>query len=145
MTEVYVPQLSVQILLTVVTLGYSLIPCLADFNETHATNPLWTGHARYHVVWQVMSYVFIALGVLYLIWAPSDDAFFRLNLAGYCAIAVYGGFFSALLFMPLYRGKTADVNGVPMIKFGDRLIDLNITVFTIITILLIIAEYLLHK
>jgi hypothetical protein len=31
-----------RLLLTLVTLGYSLIPVLADFNKTHATNPSWT-------------------------------------------------------------------------------------------------------
>ena len=33
-------------LLTLNTLGYSLVPVFADFNKTHATNPLWTPHAR---------------------------------------------------------------------------------------------------
>lgn len=139
------PDLTTQILLTVVTLGYSLIPSIADFNKTHATNPLWTGHARYHVVWQVSSYIFLALGVLYLIWAPSEDYVFRLELAGLCAIAVYGGFFAALFALPLYNGRTADVNGVPMVKITDTVvIDLNIIVFTIMAIFLIIAEYRMH-
>lgn len=58
--------LTAETLLTVVTLGYSLIPALADFNKTHATNPKWLPHARYHVIWQVMTYVCMALIALYL-------------------------------------------------------------------------------
>jgi hypothetical protein len=43
--------LAIKILLTIATLGYSAIPGIFDSNNTHATNPSWTGHARYHVVW----------------------------------------------------------------------------------------------
>jgi hypothetical protein len=136
------PDLTTQILLTVATLGYSLIPSIADFNKTHATNPLWTGHARYHVVWQVSSYIILGLGVLYLIWAPSEDYVFRMKLAGCCGIAVYGGFFTALFTLRMYDGRIADVNGVPMVKITDKIVwDLNIIVFTIMTIFLGIAEY----
>ena len=39
-----------RILLTVVTLAYGFATVLADFNKTHATNPKWTPHARFHVV-----------------------------------------------------------------------------------------------
>jgi hypothetical protein len=42
-----------RLLLTVATLGYSLVAMRADFNRTHATNLLWTPHARFRVVWQV--------------------------------------------------------------------------------------------
>src|SRR5262245_61988183 len=33
-----------RILLTLVTIGYGALTVKADFNKTHATNPLWTGH-----------------------------------------------------------------------------------------------------
>jgi hypothetical protein len=46
-----------RILLTLVTLGYGLATVFADFNKMHATNPQWTPHARFHVVWQICSYV----------------------------------------------------------------------------------------
>ena len=100
--------LTVQIILTIATFGFAGIPVIADFNKTHATNPLWVGHARYHVVWQVLSYVLIGALALYLIWVPSQDAFFRLNLAALLGFAVYGGFFGAYLTMPMYSGKHAD-------------------------------------
>jgi hypothetical protein len=85
-----------RLLLTLVTLGYSLIPVLADFNKTHATNPSWTGHARYHVVWQVLSYVFVAVISLFLIWGPVDsNGSFGLKLAAALACAQFMAVFSA--------------------------------------------------
>jgi len=65
--------LAIKILLTIATLGYSAIPGIFDSNNTHATNPSWTGHARYHIVWQVSSYVYVALLMLCLIWIAGAD------------------------------------------------------------------------
>jgi hypothetical protein len=68
MDTIFSGNLSARILLTILTAGYGLIPALADLNKTHAKNPLWTPHARFHVVWQVCSYVGLALIGLGLIW-----------------------------------------------------------------------------
>ncbi len=46
-----------RVLFTLTTAGWAIATVLADFNKTHATNPKWTGHARFHVVWQISSYV----------------------------------------------------------------------------------------
>jgi hypothetical protein len=40
-----------RILFTLMTAGYAALTVIADFNKTHATNPEWTPHARFHVVW----------------------------------------------------------------------------------------------
>ena len=53
---------------------------VADFNKTHATNPKWTPHARFHVVWQISSYVGFGLLALALIWWPGPLALERLYL-----------------------------------------------------------------
>ena len=71
MSIVFDYNLLARILLTLVTLGYGLATVFADFNKTHATNPQWTPHARFHVVWQICSYV--GFGLLRgLIWWPGD-------------------------------------------------------------------------
>jgi hypothetical protein len=132
--------LAAKILLTVVTLGYSLIPALADFNTTHATNPKWLPHARYHVVWQVMSYICMALIALYLIWG-SDDTF---GMAGlWLAVSAYIGFYAAAVAKPLYGGAQYDANGVlPVhVRVGGKQLafDVNMTVFTLMSLLLVIA------
>ena len=59
-----------RILFTVMTAGYAVATVIADFNATHATNPEWTPHARFHVVWQITSYVGFGLFALVLIWWP---------------------------------------------------------------------------
>jgi hypothetical protein len=76
----------------------------ADFNKTHATHPLWIGHARFHVVWQIASYAGFGAIALWL-WAPGEMAIGRLYLASAFAVVVYCAFFIVLLCMPVYGGR----------------------------------------
>ena len=128
-----------RILLTLVTLGYALATIFADFNKTHATNPLWTGHARFHVVWQITSYAGFGLIALGLIWMPGSLALERLYLAVAFAAVVYGAFFITLAVMPLYGGRAYDANGYQPFTLAGMKLDANVTVFSIMTILLLIA------
>src|SRR5262245_33271076 len=131
--------LTVKILLTIATLGYSAIPGIFDTNNTHATNPSWTGHARYHVVWQVSSYIYVALLMLYLIWTAGTNTgplWIVLIIAG----GIYAGFWTAYVMRPVYAGVLVDqINGVP--PFNWNLLgwkfqtDANVTLFTPATIL----------
>ena len=91
-----------RILLTLTVLGYSAGTIKADFNATHATNPAWTPHARFHVVWQILSYSGIGLIALYLIWGGGPTEIERLYLAAALSVAIYGGFFTALFARPLF-------------------------------------------
>jgi hypothetical protein len=138
-----------RILLSLVTLGYGLVTILADINKTHATNPAWTPHARFHVVWQVASYAGFGLLALALIWAPGPYAVARLYLAAAFAVAVYGGFFVALLTMRLYGGRTFDENGYPpfAVPLGRRpkLWDVNVTAFSVFSIVLLAAVVLITR
>lgn len=138
--------LTAKILLTLVTLGYSAIPTLFDFNETHATNPSWTGHARWHVVWQVSSYDYLAVIALILTWGYGSDVT-HLWVPTMMACAAYGGFWTAFLTRKKYGGVLQDpINGVPTFKyniFGWRFeIDANVSLFTPITILTLITAWI---
>jgi uncharacterized membrane protein len=93
------------------TAGWSLGTVHADFNRTHATNPHWTPHARFHVVWQICSYAGFGLLNLALIWWPGPLALERLYLAALIGTIVYAAFFVALFAMPIYGGAAYDKNG----------------------------------
>ena len=136
-----------RVLLTVNTIGYSVLPVIADFNKTHATNPLWTPHARFHVVWQVMSYCGIGLIALALIWTAGPSA--KLWLAVALAVAMYAGFFATLFSMPRFGGSVADTNGVPplaTVQLGGKplALDTNVTVFCVQVVLLLVAIALIR-
>jgi len=126
-------------LLTLATMGYSLLTVKADFNKTHATNPLWTGHARFHVVWQITSYVGLSAIALALIWAPGELAAERLYLVSAIAAVVYSAFFIALFSMPIYGGRTYDENGYLPLAVGKMKWDANVTAFSVMAALLMVG------
>ena len=117
-----------KVLLTLLLLGFAIITPLIDFNESHATNPLWTGHARFHLVWQVNAMILSSFLSLYLLWITGDSLSLRLV---YCIIYLWIIAFALTLFsMSLYDGELNDINGVPPIEqklFGKNLvIDRNV-------------------
>jgi tryptophan-rich sensory protein len=129
------------LLLTLAALGFSFITIVADLNKTHAANPLWTPHARFHVVWQVLSYSGVGLISLYLIWAPGPMQTERLYLAAALAVAVYAGFFGAVVGRPIYGGGLYDQNGYPSFRapIGPKtwMWDVNVTAFTVTSAILL--------
>ena len=129
-----------RILFTLMTAGWAFATVLADFNRTHATNPKWTGHARFHVVWQISSYVGFGLLALALIWWPGPLALERLALVAVMGAIVYAAFFTALIAMPVYGGAAYDKNGYKPFKAPIPIIsktwDANITAFSIQLVIL---------
>ena len=101
-----------------------------DFSRTHATNPLWVGHARFHVVWQSSTVVFLSVVELFLVWVLGPNHAERFYLAAVLAGLSPMGFLSAFLSRKLFAGTLSDPNGIPPahIKlFGAvRSIDINL-------------------
>ena len=128
-----------RILMTIATCIYGFIPPFVDFGSTHATNPLWTGHARFHVVWQVLTMVCIALISLYLLWLEPKNRQFATKMAGLLGLSVLGVFEINVLVRSLYNGTLADPNGVPPIM---GIIDANLFVFTIALVVLIVGWFI---
>jgi len=129
-----------RVLFTLTTAGWAVATVIADFNKTHATNPKWTGHARFHVVWQISSYVGFGLLALALIWWPGPLALERLTLVAVMGAIVYAAFFVAVLAMPIYGGKAYDANGYKPFPAPVPLIakkwDVNITIFCVQVVIL---------
>ena len=117
-----------KVLLTMICFGFATITPLIDFNESHATNPLWTGHARFHLVWQVNAMILTAILSLFLLWAY--DSFFNLVLVIILNYLWIVSFFITSVSIKLYDGEFNDINGVPPIilnLFGKQIeIDRNI-------------------
>jgi hypothetical protein len=130
-----------RILFTLMTAGWALLTVVADFNKTHATNPRWTPHARFHLVWQISSYVGFGFLAFALIWWPGPLAVERLYLVALMGAIVYAAFFTALAAMPIYGGSAYDENGYLPFKAPVPIIskkwDANITAFSIQLVLLV--------
>jgi len=134
-----------KLLLTIATLGYSAIPAVFDSNNTHATNPSFPGHARFHVVWQVLCQSGVSLFILYLVWVA--------NFTGHALMAAILNFNWALTFfitlfnMKRFSGSLKDVNGIApfRVKIGgkDHLIDTNLFGATLLSVINGIATALL--
>jgi|SRR5581483_6384509 len=126
-----------RILLTLTVLGYAAATIKADFNKTHATNPKWTPHARFHVVWQILSYSGVGLVALYLIWTEGARPLEHLYLAAALSAAIYGAFFATMMARPLFGGALYDDNGYlpfrPPVGPAHWRWDVNVTAFTILS------------
>ncbi len=118
-----------------------------DLNPTHAANPMWLHHARFHVVWQASSTAALAVLELILLFAlgPVTSARFYLVLA-LAALPVFG-FFAALISRRIYGGTLSDPNGIkPLIidrGARDYRIDLNLVaeIGAIFTLLIVVLLY----
>jgi hypothetical protein len=95
--------IAAKILVTLVTLGYSVLPAMFDPNQTHVTNPSFPGGARFHIVWQLSSYFKTALLALYLIWTAGTQKG-RLWIAAILVFCAYLGFWTAVVTRGMYAG-----------------------------------------
>jgi hypothetical protein len=127
--------------LTCIAAGQGSAPLFVDLNRTHATNPAWTGHARFHVVWQTCTQLPMAAIEVALVWCPGPLIRSRFYLAALLTATSLAGFVLAMLFRPLYGGTLRDPNGVQPVRFhlGSRRIeiDMNVPAVATATVLLL--------
>lgn len=103
-------------MLSVLAAMQGIASCAIDLNRTHATNPLWPGHARFHVVWQSFTLMLAAAVELALIWWTGPGMRSRFYLVVLLTAIPMVGFVLAVIFRPLYRGTLRDANGVPPLR-----------------------------
>jgi hypothetical protein len=128
-------------IVTAIAAGQGVMPVVIDLNRTHATNPLWPGHARFHLVQQVFTLLPAAVIEVALLWWPGHAMRERFYLAAVLAATSLVGFLVATLARPLYGGRLHDPNGIQPVRFrvGSRLIkfDMNVPIVALATALLI--------
>jgi hypothetical protein len=134
-------QLTGKILMTLATGMYGFIPPVIDFSRTHATNPLWVSHARFHVVWQVIITFFLAIVGIYLLWFCKADPQFSINLSFILGLIVLGGFLLNVAVRKVYAGTLSDPNGVPPIF---KNVDANLFCFSL-AFLLLVSGYVIFQ
>ena len=130
---------TVEVLLTVTSFEF-FGPILRDYSASHAFNPTWTGHARVHLVWLLGFMFFSGLANLYLIWVRRPREVRNLWLSVLWQGCNLGGFWVAWLLAPSYGGEIA-VPGIHTHIFG---IDENVFVFSVLTIILVVAAGVLR-
>lgn len=146
MDLLYDANLLPRILMTITAIALAVGPALADFNKTHATNPLWPPHARFHVVWQVITNSSLCLMMLYVLWTPLVDKYYlQLIVVLMVQGAILAPLYITIASMKLFDGALKDVNGLRPFKFniGGRIVklDTNVVGFTNISLVLIIASF----
>ncbi len=126
--------------MSLAVLMYGVIPLFADLNRTHATNPAWTQHARFHVVTQVLTTSAVAAISLWLLWSPDIDRSLGICVAAALSFAVLGSFFVSAALRRFYGGALSDEEG-GIAKF--RAVDLNLLNFGAAALLLVVGRVML--
>jgi hypothetical protein len=128
------------VLMSTAIVQYGVVPLVADFNSTHATNLSWPAHARFHVVTQALSSAAIACVAMFLLWSPSIDRQIGVCLATVLSTCVLGAFFISMACRSLYGGELSDsVSGIAK----SHGIDLNALNFGLASAALIIGRLLI--
>ena len=105
-----------------------------DLNRTHATNPEWVGHARFHVVWQTLTMALLAvveLGLLWGGWVSEERGFIlALVLAGLSPVA----FLVACVARRMFGGTLFDANGIlPLpVRVGSRVVPVDMNLAAVV-------------
>jgi hypothetical protein len=131
---------TVRILLTIVAFEF-FGPSVRDFNATHAFNPEWVGHARFHLIWQLAFMAFSGVANLYLIWSRRPGDLRQLWLSVWWQGFNIGAFWVACLLVPVYGGAIT----LPDTHFYIFGIDENVVVFAVLSAVLLAAAVKLRR
>ncbi len=123
------------IVMTIAILQYTVIPLFADLNRTHAANPDWPGHARNHLVTQVLTTSALGVLALYFLWSGRVGRELGICLAMLLSGAALGPFFISSIAAPLFGGQiTPTREGLGMITIAG--VEGNLANFGLSAILL---------
>ena len=103
-------------IVTAIAAGQGTAPLFIDLNRTHATNPLWPGHARFHIVWQTLGLFFLGIVGVALIWLPSPESRLLFYLASLLTALPMLSFLVAMFSRGAYDGTLHDPNGIQPVR-----------------------------
>jgi hypothetical protein len=127
------------VLMTIAILQYTVIPLFADLNRTHAANPEWPGHARNHLVTQVLTTSTVGLLALYFLWSGHVSHELGVCIAVILSVAALVPFFVSSLASPIFGGQIMPMRqGLGALRFGR--IEGNLANFGMSAILLIVGR-----
>lgn len=119
-----------RLMLSVLAGGQGVAPLAIDLNRTHASHPLWPGHARFHVVWQSFASFFLAVPEVALLWWPGACLTFRFGVSAVLIASSLLGFLAAAAGRRLYGGSFHDPAGIRPLQIGSRKADGNALAIT---------------
>jgi hypothetical protein len=122
-------------LMTCAVAQFTVVPLIADLSRSHAANPGWPGHARFHVVAQVLTSSSAGAVVLFLLWGGLLPLKLAVCLSMMISLCVLGSFFAAALCAPLYGGAVRAPSGVASTRI--RGVDGNVLNFSLALALLL--------
>jgi hypothetical protein len=132
-----------RLMVTAVAAGQGITPLFIDLNRTHATNPLWTGHARFHVVQQAFWYPAAAMAEIAMLWLILPGTRSLFYLATLLTALPIAAFLIAVFTRSAYDGTLHDPNGVrpARIRIGREIREIEINIVLIIAgaVVLLIA------
>ncbi len=142
MENLYDLNLLSRILMTITAIGLAIGPAVADFNKTHATNPLWPPHARFHVVWQVITNSFLSFFMIFILWTPMVAQYdLQLILVAIIQLAILVPIYITIASMGIFGGALKDVNGLKPFKFniGGNVVEVDTNVFNFTIIIFTVS------
>ena len=104
--------------LTAVCAVQGIAQVAIDLNRTHATHPLWPGHARFHVVWQSLTVLLLSGASIVLIWTAYMPPRTGLILAALLAAISPVAFLLAALLRKSFGGTFSDPKALGPGAFG---------------------------